>query len=223
MQSRFPPEALLTPLLLQGNQSCLLPWHLLHPGGFGSPGSTSVSASTTGEWRQRHGFVCLFACLFSYYLAGVGWIWSKSLPSHWTTHFLALWLERANHGGFSCCLSLGTSMWRASPNPAPTPAPNWGCMRSKKKAQGTHPTLLTSQSPWSVYSLHSAFRHGLMFVGCIMPRDFIITLSRSWNKKWVFSILSKTRSLTSVTALIVIIISKTHSSLWLCSWEPELM
>lgn len=40
----------------------------------------------------------------------------------------------------------------------------------------------------------------------------MIILSKRWSKKWVFSMLSETRSITSRTALIVIIINKARSS-----------
>ena len=119
-------------------------------------------------------------------------------------------------------VSFGTSKLRASPKICTKPSSKPGIYGRQKDKRETHLKLLMSQGPWPVYTLHSTSQ-SLMLACFFKSRAFMIILGKRWSKKWVFSMLSETISLTSRTALIVIVINKPHSSLGLCFWELELM
>lgn len=182
--------------------SRLLPCHVVLPGGTQVQAPHPASASPTRGWGKK-------ACFFPWCLAEVGWIFSKALPSCWTTHFLLVfWLKRADFGDFFGCV-----FWYFQVKSFSSNQPRM-CGRGEKSIGNSSrsakvPRCLVSKThfipPFKVY-LHSSSE--------LCPGVK--------SKKWVFSILFKTRSLTLIT-LIVMIINKTHSFLWLCSWELKLM
>lgn len=142
-ESSFPPQSLLTPPWLQGNErvACCLPM-CYSQAALEVQTPRSVSASTTGEWRKR-------AWVFPWCLAGIGWVLSKILLSCWITHFLVLQFERADLGvPFIVCVFQHFQVKGFSSTQP-------GIYGRQKERVGNSPHVV--KVPWSLVSIPSSF------------------------------------------------------------------